>query len=329
MADARAQYPDFDITRSWQLPDAPPPAADESLHAYLTRIGFTDAQLNYARRSFANATGDTPERISARVAAEEWTDTTAGDGDYRLLEGYIHLLNDLARGLDIRLKTPVKTIEWSEDGVRVSCETGEVFTGDSAIITLPVGVLRSGAVTFAPALPDSKQAAIDALRMGPGMKLVYWFAEPVLPAGIGALYSAGTPAMWWSPSAGRDVQGQAITALATGDYARELAAMGEQGALAFALRTLQDELGRPDLQPVAAQWVHWTADPYALGVYSTVPPGAHDARLALGMPTPPLFWAGEATVKNAWGATVHGALVSGQRAAAQTLQFLQRQSVTA
>jgi monoamine oxidase len=328
MAAARAQYPDFDVTRAWQLPDAPP-FETESLHAYLTRIGFTDAQLSYTRRAFANASGDSLQNISAIAAADEWTDTTAGDGDYRLLEGYIHMLEDLARGLDIRLKTVVQSIAWSDDGVIVTCDTGEVFTGESAIITLPVGVLRSGAVTFAPALPASKQAAIDALRMGPGMKLVYWFAEPVLPAGIGALYSAGTPAMWWSPSAGRDVRGQAITALATGDYARELAAMGEQGALAYALRTLQDELGRPDLQPVAAQWVHWTADPFALGVYSTVPPGAHHARFALGTPTPPLFWAGEATVKNAWGATVHGALVSGQRAAAETLQFLQRQSVTA
>lgn len=327
MAQARAQYPDFDITRSWELPHAPPPTETESLEAYLRRIGFTDAQLQYTRRSFANAAGEAIHNLSAIAALEEWTDTSAGSGDFRILDGYIRIHEHLAQGLDIRLNTVVERIDWAVDGVRVYTVAGDVYEGDSAIVTLPVGVLKSGRVTFAPPLPPEKQAAIDVLRMGAALKLVYWFEQPVLPQGIEAFYSAGTPPMWWSPSAGQGVDGQTLTAFATGDYARELGAMGESTALQYGLQTLKTELDRSDLEPAAAQWVHWTADPYALGGYSTAAPGAHQARLTLAQSTPPLFWAGEATVKNAWAATVHGALVSGSRAAAESLQFLAAHSL--
>ncbi|MCA9903065.1 MAG: FAD-dependent oxidoreductase, partial [Anaerolineae bacterium] len=153
-------------------------------------------------------------------------------------------------------------------------------------------------------------------------KLIFRFDEPVLPDGVGALYSAACPPMWWSPSFGRESEGQVITAFATGDYARDLAALGEIGALEAALQVLRDELNRPEIEPVAARWINWTADPFSLGGYSVATPGAHQARLALGQPTPPLFWAGEATAKNAWAATVHGALVSGQRAAAEVQQSM-------
>jgi monoamine oxidase len=324
MADARQQFPDFEITRSWKLPDAPRPEPEESLETYLRRLGFTEDQLHYTRRAFGNAACESIARLSARSCMDEWTDTEAGEGDFRILEGYIRIHEHLAADLDIRLNTTITRIEWGIEGVKIEADDGAVYTGESAIITLPVGVLKSGRVAFVPALPPEKQAALAGLSMGPAMKLIYWFDQPVLPEGIGALYSALCPAMWWSPSAGRAVNGQAVTALATGDYSRALHTLGETGALASALQTLRAELNRPDLEPAAARWVNWTADEFALGGYSVAAPGAHEARLALAQATPPLFWAGEATVRNGWAATVHGALVSGQRAAAEAQHFVPR-----
>lgn len=324
MAEARTLFPDFDLTRSWKLSHAPLPNADESLETYLRRIGFTDAQLHYTRRSFANAACEAVYNLSALSCVDEWTDTEAGDGDFRVLEGYVRIHEYLAAGLDIRLNTIITHIEWGGRSVRAHTAGGQTFEGENAIITLPLGVLQSGRVTFTPVLPPEKLTAFAGLRMGPAMKLLYWFDEPVLPQGIGALYSAMCPPMWWSPSFGRDVRGQVITALATGDYARTLDAMGEQTALQAALQSLSAELGRPGLKPVAARWINWTADEFALGGYSVAMPGAHQARLVLAQATPPLFWAGEACIRNGWAATVHGALVSGQRAAAEAQRMLLR-----
>lgn len=319
MVEARRLYPDFDVTRSWALPDVPVQPGDESLDSYLRRMGFTDAQLDYTRRAYVNAAGDDMADLSAEACREEWADTTAGQGDFRILNGYDGLLEDLARGLSVRLNTVIERLDWGVGGVRVY-SAGEVFEANRAVITLPLGVLQSGSVRFVPELPPEKQAAIHALRMGPGIKLVYQFEQPVLPPGIMALYSAGAPPMWWSPSFGQDISKTVVTAFATGSYARDLLACGEAGALEAALNTLRGELNRPDLKPLNAHLANWADDPYSLGGYSVVPPGQAGARAALAQPVADrLFWAGEAAAPNAWGATVHGAYASGQRAAREII----------
>ena len=65
--------------------------------------------------------------------------------------------------------------------------------------------------------------------------------------------------------------------------------------------------------------VNWLADPYTQGGYSYAAPGHASARQGLAQATPPLFWAGEATAPWHQTATVHGAIVSGRRAAQEVL----------
>lgn len=319
MVEARRHDPDFDVTRSWDMPDIPILPGDEPVDGYLCRVGFNETQLQYVRRSYANAAGDDKRFLSAEAAREDWRDTSAGTGDFRILDGYDCLINDLAKRLAIHLNTVVETVEWGVGGVRVHTSSG-VFEADQAIITLPLGVLQSGRVRFVPELPADKQTAIAGLRMGPVIKLIYRFEEAVLPLGILALYSAGNPPMWWSPSFGQEAGTVVMTALASGDYARDLLALGEAGALAKALGTLHSELNRPDLTPTDSRLVNWVGDPFSCGGYSVTPPGQAGTRAVLAQPVDNrLFWAGEATAPNPWAATVHGAYASGQRAAREIL----------
>ena len=317
MAAARAAYPDFDLTRSWNLPDVPVLPEDEDLGSYLRRLGFTDDQLFYTKRSFANAVGDDPSRISARYALTEMHDSSAGEGDFRILDGYDHLLNTLAAGLDIHLNTEVIAVDWHGDAVRVQTAGGEWYEADRAVITLPLGVLQAGDVTFTPELPAAKQNAIADMLMGPGLKMIYRFEEAILPADIGAIYSAHNPPMWWSPSFGRGITDyQVWTAFATGDWARELLALGEAGALQQGVNTLRHELNRPDITPTAAHLMNWVDEPFTRGAYSVIPPGKTGLREQLAEPVNDrLFWAGEATAPDAWAATVHGAYYSGRQVA--------------
>lgn len=325
MADARRDHPDFDLTRTWSL--TPLPALpDESIEAYLRRIGFSEAQLQYARRSWGNAACESLANISARAALEEMGIfdvpglPSEGQGDFRILDGYDRIHVWLAEGLDICLSTPVAAVEWGASPIRVHTANGQAFTADHVLITLPLGVLQARRVRFLPELPAWKRDAVDGLRMGPGLKLVYRFAQPILPESVAAVYSALNPPMWWTPSYGRSLngRGQVWMAFATGDWARDLLGEGEAQALEKALDTLRTELGQPHLQPETMQIVNWTADEYALGAYSVVPPKGYGLRERLAAPVEDrLFWAGEATAPNPWAATVHGALYSGQRAAAE------------
>ncbi|ADI13264.1 flavin monoamine oxidase family protein [Truepera radiovictrix] len=328
MREARSQCPDFDLTRSWALPevDALP---GEDFHSYLRRIGFSATQLRYVRRSFANACGESMRFLSARAVLEGLREggEESGSEDFRLLSGYDALVRALAAGLEVHLHDPVTEVRWSPGtGVHVRTLGEERYDAEAAIITVPLGVLQAGAIRFSPELPDAKQSALLGLKMGPVIKLVYRFAEAPLPPHVMALYSRLNPPMWWSPSFGHTppAQEHVWTAFVSGDWASELLSLGEAGALEAALASFRSELGRPELTPLGARLVNWPDDPYTRGGYSFVLPGHDGAREKLAAPTPPLFWAGEATEPEHRAATVHGALLSGRRAAAEVCAHLAR-----
>ncbi|MEM6431965.1 MAG: NAD(P)/FAD-dependent oxidoreductase, partial [Deinococcota bacterium] len=223
MQDAQQQFDDFDVTRTWHLPDEPLQPA-ESWQAYLVRLGFSEMQLRYVTRSFANAVSDSADRFCADETLQSLQDETDGEGDYRILEGYSKLTACLADGLDIRLSTPVTRINWQKDRVNIYTHE-DILEADNVIITVPLGVLKAGHIRFVPDLPELKQEALAGLRMGPVIKLVYVFEGAILPAATSAVYSANTPPMWWSPNFGHPQQAsseQVWTAFASGDWARAL-----------------------------------------------------------------------------------------------------------
>ena len=322
MKDARTVSPELEITRSWDLGDAPKPLDEEDLGTYLRRIGFNAEQLRYVQRSFANAEADNMEFLNAKAHANLFSDRDSenGYGDFRILNGYDAYYTVLAEGLDIRLNTTVTAIDWSDNGVTVSTAEGQTFTGDNAIITLPVGVLHANKVTFTPALPPIKQEALQGLKMGPVMKMIYEFGTPITDESISAIFAKDNPPMWWSPSLGQNSESVVWVAFFSGDYAREMLDLGEEKALQKGLETLREEVGKPDLDYKQARWVSWPQDEFALGGYSICLPGHYDAREKLAQATPPLYWAGEATAPHHLTAMVHGAYFTGQRAANEILE---------
>lgn len=317
MSEARAADPALEATRDWHLPPIKP-RRHESFGAYLRRVGFDNARLDHVRRAYANAAGESMRFLDATTALEELGATR--EEDYRILEGYGAVVEALGVGPEILTGTIVTRVEWGEGGVVVHDHEGHTFRGRAAIVTLPVGVLQAGGVEFDPPLPEAKERALAGLGMGPVIKLVYRFADPITPDDITAVFAAGNPPMWWSPSAGHPTTEAVVwTALVSGDGAVELLRLGAADALDRGLESLRRELGRPGLRPQDALLVDWTSDPYARGGYSHVRPGHAGARELLAAPTPPLYWAGEATAAPGRAATVHGALESGERAAAQVL----------
>ena len=322
MAQARASHPDFDVTRTWALPDVDP-LPFEDWGSYLRRLGFTHEQLSYVRRSYANACGESMRFLSARARLEQLRDKGAesGLGDYRLMSGYDSLTAQLADKLDVHLGDPVVKITWQPGQVKAETLDGNSYSANAAVITAPVGVLQAEVIQFEPDLPSVKRAALAGLRMGPVIKLVYKFDEPIVGGDIAAIYSRLNPPMWWSPSFGHITDETVWTAFVSGDWAMELLNLGEAAALNTALDALRTELNRPDLRASAMRLVNWPDDPYARGGYSYVLPGHDGARQRLADPTPPLYWAGEATEPEHRAATVHGALLSGRRAATELLSY--------
>jgi len=322
MKDAQARFDDFDVTRTWGLPAEPVQAA-ESWHDYLVRLGFTASQLHYVARSFANSVSDSSDRFDAEEALAAALNETDGRKDFRILEGYKTLVDFVADGLDVRLNQPVRRIDWQAGSVTVQTHT-DTYTADNVIIAVPLGVLKAGSIRFMPSLPAEKLEALNHLNMGIVIKLVYVFAEAIFPDTTSAVYSRTNPPMWWTSNYGRPAQPEQVwTAFVSGDWARELLAKAhEQGTdtmMLEALTSLEQATGQSLPQPKTMRLVNWLADPYTQGGYSYPSPGHASARQSLARALAPLFWAGEATAPWHQTATVHGAIVSGRRAAQEVL----------
>ncbi|MCF6326357.1 MAG: FAD-dependent oxidoreductase [Devosiaceae bacterium] len=100
-----------------------------------------------------------------------------GGPDVILPTGYESILSVFRGNYTIKNSEKVTMVSHNENGVEITSSNGKA-TFDAVIVTLPLGVLKKGVVTFKPALPEAKQQAIERLGMGTLDKLYLVFNEP-------------------------------------------------------------------------------------------------------------------------------------------------------
>ncbi len=240
-----------------------------------------------------------------------------GGEDVIFPDGYDQIIEVLADGLDVRLQEVVQQINYGDDGVTITTDR-EVYEGDRAVITLPLGVLQSGRVQFSPALPNEKQNAIQDLGMGLLDKVYLRFPEIFWPETAELLgYVSQNKGEWaeWLNIA-HYTGDPILLGFNAAAFARTVETWSDQQIVDSAMAALRTMFGQDVPAPLAYQITRWAADPFALGSYSYQPPGTDgETMAALAAPVAGrLFFAGEATSR-AYQATVHGAYLSGLRAA--------------
>lgn len=238
-------------------------------------------------------------------------------------------------GGKLRLGEPVREIRWRRGRVEVRTARGRHWA-TAVIVTVPLGVLRTGQPGFRPRLRD-KEDAIARIGWGDVARITLrfradWWRRGPLPrelrsrgrAAFGFLSSPHEEfPTWWVPEAEQPV----IVGWNGGPAARRLTRLSparrRARALASLARIVGVEVGR--LRPwVRASWQHnWSADPFTRGAYSHPVVGREAARNRLARPVArTLFFAGEATALES--GTVQGALGSGERAAGEFLESAPR-----
>jgi len=246
--------------------------------------------------------------------------------NHRVADGYDRLPGFVGRGLDVRLGFATERVQRSPDGVVVSAADGRQLAARAAVCTLPVGVLRSGSVRFAPDLPEAKRTALEHIVMGPVVKVLLRFSERFWPRWLATLACGRGPVtLYWPVFHGDDKKPPVLTAYATGPRAALLARVGEPEAVDIALADLARLLPKADPRRllVDARRIDWAGDPWARGGYTFLRPGGAGARARLAAAdTPPLFWAGSATASSPIAASVEAAYLSGLRAAREASAWL-------
>jgi monoamine oxidase len=149
--------------------------SDVSIAAAIAASGETinSLALNHIDEvELASEYGANADELSAFWGTEEGSQ---GD-DLLVVGGYGGLADDLADGLDIRRSTAVSAVSWNDTGVELVVIDGAPLACDRVIVTVPLGVLAAGDISFNPPLPETHQTAIDT--MGTGLLDKMWFVFP-------------------------------------------------------------------------------------------------------------------------------------------------------
>lgn len=305
--------------------DAQDESADQPLLTAL-REGLDWASLTPRQQSLVyyllNSTIEQEYAGSGEALSAQWFDTGDSFGGQELVfpRGYRQLTDFLARGLKVRTGQPVRELRWSATGVEV--QTADLrLAADHAIVTVPLGVLKAGGLRFVPELPAPKRQAIAALGMGDFNKCYLRFERRFWPERDWLQYlpdreHRGQWEEWLSLS--RVTGKPVLLGFNAAQFGREIEAWSDAAIVASAMKTLRVMFGSKIPDPVDSQITRWSSDPFSRGAYSFHAHGSTPAqRDTLATPLAGrLHFAGEATHRG-HPSTVHGAYLSGLRAAAE------------
>jgi polyamine oxidase len=247
--------------------------------------------------------------------------------------GYARLYQAMAGPEPVRLSHHVKRIERSRDGVTVHAvvrggsDRGRVsFSGSHAIVSVPLGVLKSRrGIRFDPPLPRDKVASIKRVGFGRIEKVAMRFDEAFWEDALHThiLNISNRPPfrlpLWIDVNR---ISGEpALVVFSAGSDAKRIHALGARGALKLTLAQLRDILGHAVPRPRAWQVTNWQGSPYTQGGYTATALGASpDDFDVLAAPIDGrILFCGEHTHRHRY-AHADGAMTTGIREAKRLLR---------
>ncbi|KAF7508015.1 hypothetical protein GJ744_009912 [Endocarpon pusillum] len=321
---------------------------DEGVTQYTRFLELRPKAMRLLNWHFANLEYANAANVK-RLSLSGWDQDSGNEfeGEHaQIIGGYQQVPRALWRfpdKLDVRTNQPVSQIRYDpgDPGGRatVTCEDGTVIEADKVVITVPLGVLKQQSIQFHPPLPQWKQAAISRLGFGLLNKIVlvfdqpFWdvdrdmfgllreprcgsgFAQDDYRAGRGQFY------LFWNciETSGLPV----LIALMAGDSAHEAETKSDHDLVSSCLAQLRKVFGESSV-PTPSETIvtRWASDRFARGTYSFVAAEAEPQDYdTLARSLGNLYFAGEATC-GSHPATVHGAYLSGLRAASDILESI-------
>lgn len=301
-----------------EMSDAARRGLDIPTEAAFTQATLADPWYPMAESGLTSWEGVEPPNYSV-LDSQQFIEQ--GD-DLMIPRGYGTLLAHYAREVPVRLDTPVSRIRWTAGGVTAETNAGPI-SARVVIVALPSAVIADGAVIFSPHLPVEVLQAHHDLPLGLMNKVALKFKRNAFP-------SEHTEFWQLRRSDGRGIEfltrlwdSNVCIGFSAGRLAFELEAAGEAATIEHALAELTEMLGS-DLrrQFDRGATTAWSSDPFARGSYSHCLPGRYGARAILTRPVGGrIVFAGEHTEQTAYG-TLHGAHMSGLRAAREARRLL-------
>ncbi|KAK4162101.1 Sec1-like protein [Cladorrhinum sp. PSN259] len=320
---------------------------DKVIHQYRDLVDLTAQDLRLMNWHIANLEYSNATNYN-QLSLQGW-DIDAGnewEGSHTMvIGGYQDVprgLVNLPTPLDLRQKSPVKNVIYNSESeigpAMVECEDGFKVEADYIVNTIPLGVLKHGNVEFHPPLPSWKSETISRLGFGVLNKVILVYKQPFWDESRDIFGVLRTPTnrnsldqkdyasqrgrffQWFniSKTSGLPV----LLALMAGDAGFDTEQTCNDDLVREATEILRSVFGSRVPNPVEAIVTRWASDKFARGSYSSAGPNMKaDDYDTMARPVGNLFFAGEHTC-GTHPATVHGAYLSGLRAASEVLDSM-------
>ncbi len=237
-------------------------------------------------------------------------------------QGYKQILPLISQHVPIKLNQQVKEIRYGKDGVDIDTQDSH-YHADKVIVTVPLGVLKSGNIKFIPALPMEKQNAITQLKMGVYDKVYLLFDKPFWDKNVEWIgYVPATPKH--QPidimNYNKLVHKPILLVFFAGTLARQMENWNDEKVISYIMTRLRAIYHERATMPVKYVITRWNHNPMSYGSYSYLPPNVDvsNYKSLANTVAGQLYFAGEATSATD-PATVHGAYMSGVRAAEEVM----------
>ncbi|ADD06446.1 amine oxidase [Natrialba magadii ATCC 43099] len=243
---------------------------------------------------------------------------TATTESYRLVGGCQQLAKRLADDLGdaVRLETPVRAIERSDDSICVRAADTQV-TGSYAIVAVPPAV--AGQIEYSPPLPVRRDGLHQRMPMGAVIKFVVAYEDPFWRAEgySGTVVDGDGPVRAVADSTPPNGECGVLVGFLTADDAVEWSDRPTDDRRECVLSALQNYFGPDAGEPLEYVDCSWSTQQWSRGGYAgNMTPGTLTSYgAARSTPVGRLHWASTETAHE-WSGYMEGAVRSGRRAAA-------------
>lgn len=324
---------------------------DEAVQQYQYLLDLSPQDMRLMNWHFANLEYANAANVG-KLSLGGWDQDIGNEfeGEHaQIIGGYLQVPRALWQSpdkLDVRTRRVVNRISYTTDasnaearGSRIHCDNGEMIEADTIVLTLPLGVLKTDSVRFEPPLPSWKAGAIQRLGFGTLNKVILVYEESFWDINqdmFGLLRDSrreqsldqgdyisdrGRFYLFWNciKTCGRPM----LIALMAGDAAHHAESTSDSALILEVTEQLR-KMFKPTAIPSPSEAIvtRWGKDRFARGSYSYVGVEARpDDYDVMARPVGNLHFAGEATC-GTHPATVHGAYLSGLRAASDVMDSM-------
>lgn len=288
---------------------------DLTYSAYFDEYGSEEENEFFHHYAAAQA-GTSPGRVSAKWEPLIKSKKSSGNGKHIFKKSCYDFLDKLLVSKvssQVSLNTIATHINYQENTIKVTDASGTIHEAQKVLLTVPISVLREGAIEFTPSLPSQKLSAFNKIGMDACIHVLLKFSAPFYPEQI---IGGTTCAQYFDTTYGKEASNHVLSAVCMGVQAEKLSGLSETEIVDAIIAELDEMFeGVASSRFQGAHVKNWWNMPHIQGAFSFCKPGhGEDARLDLAESVAnKLYFAGEASHCNGHHGTVQGAFETAYR----------------